>query len=341
MDRLIDGQENGFFYFSYKQHGTISGRYGSDAQQMPRPKEEGEDHPIVLEFSNRIRKFMIAEEGRILVDCDYESLEPHVFAHVSTDEKLKDIFRKGHDFYSTIAIATEKLTGYSADKSAADYLGKVNKILRQAAKAYCLGIPYGMEAYALGKALGISTKEAAKLIEGYLAGFPDLKRWMDESDKQAQLHGFVTSEAGRVRHLPKVKHLYKLHGTKLKDFKYRNKLLANLKRQGYSKDEAKKTVDGWKLDYKNGVNNAKNFQVQSLAGSIVNRAAIAITREFKKRGIDAWVCAQIHDQLIFNVPVEKAEECRLLVQELMENTTKLSIDLKAPAVLGENWYEAH
>jgi DNA polymerase-1 len=78
-----------------------------------------------------------------------------------------------------------------------------------------------------------------------------------------------------------------------------------------------------------------------LAGSIVNRAAIAITREFKRRGIDGWCCAQIHDQLIFNVEKSRAEEARRIVQELMETTTKLSIPLKAPACLGQNWKEAH
>ena len=78
------------------------------------------------------------------------------------------------------------------------------------------------------------------------------------------------------------------------------------------KEEATKVVNGLYMDYKNGVNNAKNFQIQSLSASIVNLAAIEINREFIKRGIDGWVALQIHDQLVMNVPEEKAEECRVL-----------------------------
>lgn len=340
MDRFLNNHEDGIYYPSFKQHGTISGRYGSDLQQLPRPKEEGELDEVVLKYNNRIRAFIIAGEGRIFIDDDYESLEPHVFAHVSGDDGLKDIFRKGHDFYSTIAIATEKMEGVSADKKADNYLGKVAKAVRQAAKAYCLGVPYGMTAYALGKTLGITTEEAEVLIDGYLGGFPELKKWMDDSKRQAQYNGFVRSEVGRVRHLPKVKELHAKHGEKLLDFKYRNKLIKKMSRS-LGKDEAKKKVNDAYMDYKNGINNSRNFQIQSLGASIVNLAAIEINREFIKRGIDGWVALQIHDQLVMNVPEEKADECREFVQDIMENNYKLSIALKAPAELAHNLKDGH
>jgi DNA polymerase-1 len=259
IDRFLDAEENGIFYPSFFQHRTISGRYGSDMQQLPRPKEEGELDPIVLQYTNIIRKFFISGEGRMFVDNDYESLEPHVFAHVSGDEGLRDIFRKGHDFYSTIAIATEGLEGVSADKKAENYLGKVNKPLRQKAKAYSLGVPYGMKGFALGKTLGIETEEADELIANYLNGFPELKKWMKESEEKAQHLGYVESEVGRKRHLPEVKRLHTIYGTKLLDFKYRPKLV---------KKFGKEKVMNMYRDYKNGLNNAKNVQIQSLASSI-------------------------------------------------------------------------
>ncbi|MDA9072672.1 DNA polymerase, partial [bacterium] len=335
FDRFLEGHENGYYFFSYKQHGTISGRYGSDAQQLPRPMEEGEDFEDVIYFSNMVRRFFIADQGRLFVDADYESLEPHVFAHVSGDEGLRDIFRKGHDFYSTIAIATEGLEpgkkgldvlrsqlkkelrdGVSADKAADNYLGKLAKARRQSAKAYSLGVPYGMGAYALGKTLEITTEEAEVLIDGYLGGFPDLKKWMDRSKYLAQSKGFVTSESGRVRHLSAVKEIYAKHGDKLMNFKYRNKLISSYTRS-MGKDEAKRYITGLYKDYKNGINNARNFQIQSLSGSIVNRAAIVVQLEFDKNGIDSWVCAQIHDQLIFNIPANRKEECLEIIQRVM------------------------
>lgn len=332
IDRFLEAQEDGKYYFSYKQHGTISGRYSGDAQQFPRPKEEGELDQIVLKYTNSVRAFFVSAPGRIFIDCDYESLEPHVFAHVSGDEGLRDIFRKGHDFYSSIAIPTEKMQGVSADKKASNYLGKVNKPARQNAKAYALGVPYGMTDYALGKSLGVSTIDAAKLIDGYLSGFPELKKWMEYSEWQAQNLGYVKTQTGRMRHLPKVPFIYKRHGNKLKDWRYKKKLEAQL-----GKDAVKSMV----MDYKNGLNNAKNFQIQGLSASIVNRAAIAITKEFKKMGVKAHVCAQIHDQLIFDVPEDRKDECAKVIKHLMENTTKLSLDLKAPPCFAHNWRDGH
>lgn len=340
IERFLFNHEDGFFYFSYKQHGTISGRYGSDAQQLPRVKEDGELSPDVLYFNNLIRSFFIAEEGRVFIDCDYESLEPHVFSHVSNDDGLRDIFRKGHDFYSTIAIKTEKMENVSADKKADNYLGKVAKPKRQSAKAYSLGVPYGMTDFALGKTLGISTQEAAVLIDGYLSGFPELKEWMEVSRATVKATGKISSQAGRIRHLPKAKELFEKHGDRLLDFEYRRKLQWKLANK-HGKDEAKKMVENAYRDYKNSLNNSLNFQIQSLSASIVNRAAIAVNREFKKRGIDAWVCAQIHDQLIFNVPYDRKEECSEIIKSCMENTTKLSVDLKAPPCYSVNWRDGH
>jgi len=332
MDRFLDSQEDGRYYFYYKQHGTVSGRYGSDAQQLPRPKEEGDDEPIVIEYNNLIRAFFIHDDGNIFVDCDYESLEPHTFAHVSGDEGLKDIFRNNWDFYSTIAIKTEGLSQYSPDKKADNYLRKLQPKMRNKAKAYALGIPYGMGAYALGMNLTIPTKEAKKLVEGYLNGFPELKKWMENSKKQAKEKGFVRTQVGRIRHLPKVKAIYDKIGDDLLDW--------NIKKEM----ERQYGVEGIKnlsRDYINGLNNSCNVQIQGLAASIVNRAALAINRKFKELGINGWVCAQIHDQLVIEVEHAKSEEAARIVQDLMENTTKLSIALKAPPALAHNLRDGH
>jgi DNA polymerase-1 len=89
------------------------------------------------------------------------------------------------------------------------------------------------------------------------------------------------------------------------------------------------------------VNNSRNVQIQGLAASIVNRAAIAINRKFKEAGINGWVCAQIHDQIICEVEESKSQEAAKIVQDCMENTTKISIALKAPPAIAHNWRDGH
>ena len=161
VDRFRDRQEDGRYYYYFKQNGTVSGRYGSDAQQLPKPLEEGEDAPVIMKYVNIVRRFLVAGKGRKVIDCDYESLEPHCFASVTGDKNLQDIFNNDWDFYSTVAIRTENLesqtdrfpNGVSADKSSPVFLKKLDPVARNKAKAYSLGIAYGMEEYALSMGL--------------------------------------------------------------------------------------------------------------------------------------------------------------------------------------------
>ena len=333
VDRFLDRNENGRYYFYFKQNGTVSGRYGSDAQQLPKPLEEGQDAPILMKYVNIVRAFLVAGNGRKVIDADYESLEPHCFASVSGDKGLQEIFEKNWDFYSTVAIKTEKLEGVSADKSADNYLKKLDPIKRNTAKAYSLGIAYGMEAYALGRTLNVDQKTAQELVNGYLDGFPQLKEWRERSRQQVKEKGYIKNYVGRVRHLPRVKKTYAKFGDRMMDWRFRKELEPT-----YGKDQVMKAY----RDYRNGLNNCLNFQLQSLAAAVVNRAALAINRKAEEMGIDAKVQAQVHDQLIINIREDQAEEFAPIVQNLMEITTQLpGITLKAPPEIAENWREGH
>ena len=333
VDRFLYGHEDGRYYFYFKQNGTVSGRYGSDAQQLPKPKEDGEDAPIIVRYNNLVRAFLIAGEGREIIDSDYTSLEPHCFASVSGDKKLQDIFNNEHDFYSTVAIQTEKLEGVSADSKAPNFLKKVDPVKRNKAKAYSLGIAYGMEAYALGKTLDIPQKEAEKLVEGYLNGFPQLKEWRENSRAFVKENGYIKNKVGRIRHLGKVKKIYEMFGEKMLDWKFRKEL-----EKQHGRDKVMKVY----RDYRNGLNNCLNYQLQSLAAAVVNRAAVQINRKLKEMGVDGRVQAQIHDQLIINVPEGMGKEIAPIVQDLMENTTQLpGVTLKAPPEIAKNFRDGH
>jgi len=341
VDRFRDRQEDGRYYFYFKQNGTVSGRYGSDAQQLPKPKEEGEDAPIIVYYTNLVRKFLIAGKGRKVIDADYESLEPHCFASVTGDENLREIFNKGWDFYSTVAIKTEKLeeqkdrfpNGVSPDKKADNYLKKLDAPARNKAKAYSLGIAYGMEAYALKMTLGVDQKVAEKLVQGYLDGFPGLKEWRTNSRQQVKDKGYIKNYVGRVRHLPKVQKIYSKFGDQMMDWRFRKDLEGRFGKQ--------QVMQAYR-DYRNGLNNCLNFQLQSLAASVVNRAALKINEKARELGIDAKVQAQIHDQLIINIDEKDAEMFAPHVQHIMETNLVLpGVTLKAPPEIANNFAEGH
>ena len=330
IQRFLDGAEAGRYYPQWKQHGTVTGRYSGDLQQLPRILEVGEAPETVRKHSNNIRNFFIADEGKVLIDADYESLEPHVFAHISKDPAIISIFQQGHDFYSTVAIKTENIQKASADKSAPNYLGKIDKARRQAAKAYALGLAYGETAYKLARDLGISDEEAERLEAGYWAGFPVLRQQSDNGKYHIIDNGWIATEFGRRRRLPEAKWIAAKYGTGIL-----NSL--ELWKQYHEQPAIYEQMKGYRRRLKKALNAAINYPTQGGAASIVNRAAIALAKAYKEQQIPATIIANIHDEILVSCEVHMAETAAKIMQNCLENTTTLSVNLKAEPVIGTRY----
>lgn len=331
VDGILDRQHDGIIYTSFLQFGTTSGRYSSrdpNCQNLPRVKDEEDSDlsPLVLKYVNAIKAGFVAGKGFKLVNADYSQLEPSCFAEMSGSESLRDVFRKGKDLYSQVAIDVNKLQDqYSAVKSASNFLKKLRPELRQLWKVPPLGIVYGMEESRLMQSIpGIDYKEAKRIINGYLGTYPELKSYMYSCNASAKKYGYVKTMFGRIRHLPQAKELFDKYGNDLLDFKWAR---------------AKNLLDERRL-FKKCLNNAKNFPIQGLAAHIVNRAAIQVNRRFKEAGIEGCIIANVHDELTCRVREDQAEEAAKILQECMENTTKLNVPLVASPLIGDNWAEA-
>lgn len=329
-ERFSDEQENGVFYPYFKQHGTTSGRYSSNLQQLPRPLEEGGDHPLIVKYTNEIRALFIPKEGHIFIDDDYESLEPRCFADDAGDPSLIEIFEKGEDFYSKVAIMTEGLKNVSAHKKDENFLKNVAPDKRQSAKSYSLGIRYGMKSGKLSKELNCTKEEAQEKIDSYFKAFPNLKKAMDGYLHSVKTKGIVVNSFGRVRHLPEAQQIYKSFGDDILDYT-KTMQIARYKKLSFQevKDISKK--------YNNLLNNALNFPIQSKAASLVNRAAIAMSTKFLELELDAYVIAQIHDEIIVSCDTSIKDEVAKIVQDCMENANKLSMKLIAKPEFSMNF----
>jgi DNA polymerase-1 len=190
-----------------------------------------------------------------------------------------------------------------------------------------------MSGYALAMTLNVPTSEAERLVEGYLEGFPDLKRWRENSRAFVKANGYIKNKVGRIRHLPVAKEIYDAMQDKILDWKVRK----DLERQ-YGAEQ----VNSLYRDYRNALNNCLNFQIQSFAASVVNRAAVQINRNFRKENIQGQVIAQIHDQLICQVREEDTKRACEIVQYCMENTTKLDgVALIAEPEVTVNFRDGH
>lgn len=337
VEGILSRQLDGYIYTSMLQFGTTSGRYSSrspNCQNLPRIKEGDSGlSPLVLTYTNAIKKGFIAGTGRKVVNADFSSLEPVCFAHASGDEKLIDVFKNGEDLYSRVAIEVFKLKDVSADKKSPNYLKNVYPELRQKAKIFCLAVVYGAEAARISEAMKVSYKEADQIIKAYLDAFPNLRNYMNNCNYQAKKYGYVITEFGRKRHLQKANSLFTLYGNDL------------LKRKWCEQQERlDKLEQGTLLNqrrvFKNLLNNAKNFPIQGLAAHIVNRAMIDLAKKFKEHSIDGWIALQVHDEITCIVSEAHSKLAAELLQGCMENTTKISIDLHAEPLIADNWAEA-
>jgi len=332
IEQYLEKAHNGRVYPDFKQHGTVSGRYSGDLQQLPRPLDEDEAlEPIVAKYTSLIRSFFIADDGCHLVSADYNQLEPSIFAHTSGDPALQNIFKSGHDFYSTVAINTEGLQGVSADKEAPNYLGKLNKTARQKAKTYSLGIAYGMTGFKLKFEIGVSDREADALVQKYLTAFPALAAWMLDSKEQVKNTGRIATQAGRVRHMPRAAQLFKKYGSVIDD----DLQLWKAFHESAIYDQAKKD----RREYKKLLNNSINFQVQGLAASIVSKASIALALRFKAESIPATIVISVHDEIVINCPDAYLAVASNMMKETMENVVQLDVPLKATPIAGKHFGE--
>jgi DNA polymerase I-like protein with 3'-5' exonuclease and polymerase domains len=329
LERFLEEAEDGIFYPQFNQHRTVSGRYSGDLQQLPRPLEPGQASDLICKHTNRIREFFIPRDGSVLLAADYEQLEPSVFAHISGDPALHNIFNAGLDFYSEVAIRTEGIQGVSSDKKAPNYLGKIAKATRQKAKAYALGVAYGMTGYKLQFELNIPQELAEELVQKYLRAFPKLADWMAKSQDQVRLTGTIKTQSGRVRRMPEAKALLQKYGSRITDSLHLWKTFnTNPVQYAQAKLDRKTVV--------NCLNNAINFQVQGLAASIVNRASI----ELAKLGYIPSI--QVHDELVYEVPAEgqgDVSEASAVIKDVMENVMKLAVPLRTVPQWGKNYRE--
>lgn len=336
FERVYKEQEDGKFYPQYFMHRTTSGRQSGDFQQLPRPvSAKDEPDELVRKYTNVIRALFIAAPNYKYLDADYNSLEVVVFADDAGDEALLDIIRNDKDFYSEVAIGVNNLQDkYSSDKNASNFLKIHEPELRQAAKAYALGIRYGEESFKLHHELKISQDEAEAIIQKYYAAYPKLKQKMDYYKDMVRTKGYVRSKAGRKRRSPKAIALHQKHGEELMDS------LVMWKK--YNKDVEKYAdVKRERKEMKAMLNNALNFPIQSFAASIVSRAAIALADWLQANCPEARIIALVHDQIIVHCPDSKLDLVIPNMKRIMENTTQLSVPLIADPQVSTNLRDGH
>jgi DNA polymerase I len=180
----------------------------------------------------------------------------------------------------------------------------VTREMRSRAKTANFGIIYGISSFGLSERLTIGRKEAKDLIDGYFNSYPGVKIYMDESIRKARQTGYVTTMYGRRRYL--------------RDINSRNQVVRG-----------------------NAERNAINAPIQGSAADIIKIAMVRIHNRLRSENFLSKMILQVHDELIFEVPLPELEKLKTMVIFEMSNAATLDIPLKVDWGKGKNWFEAH
>jgi DNA polymerase-1 len=180
---------------------------------------------------------------------------------------------------------------------------QVTSLMRRQAKAVNFGIVYGISDYGLSQNLGITRKEAAQFIERYFTIFSGVKTYMEEIVQTARKQGYVTTLLNRRRYLPEI-------------------MDRNFNRRSF----AERT--------------AMNTPIQGTAADIIKKAMVLMDEKMRELKVKSRMLLQVHDELVFEVPVDELEVMKQLVPEVMEHALTLSVPLKVDVSYGPTWYEA-
>ena len=180
----------------------------------------------------------------------------------------------------------------------------MDPMTRRNAKAINFGIIYGISAFGLARQLNIPNGEAKTYINAYFDKYPGIKAYMERTKTQAREEGFVSTLFGR-----------KCHTKGIND--------RNPNMRGFAERAA------------------INAPIQGGAADIIKRAMIQVPGALMDAGLKARMLLQVHDELVFEVPKEEAEDTISVVKATMEGAAKLDVPLVVDAGTGMSWDEAH
>ncbi|MFJ1321724.1 DNA polymerase I [Capnocytophaga canis] len=180
----------------------------------------------------------------------------------------------------------------------------VTREQRSHAKTVNFGIIYGVSAFGLSNQTDLSRTESKELIETYYATYPNLRAYINKQIFFAQQHGYVETVLGRRRYLP--------------DIHSRNQVVRGAAER-----------------------NAINAPIQGSAADIIKIAMIRIQNRLEKEQFRTKMLLQVHDELVFDVPLDELEAVKSAIQYEMENAFSLTVPLVVDLGVGKNWLEAH
>ncbi len=276
---------DGRIHTTFNQTAATTGRLSSNNPNL-------QNIPIRTELGREIRACFVAESGNLLVSADYSQVELRLLAHVAGEDALKEIFQRGEDVHTATAC---RVFGVEPDQ--------IDPGMRSKAKMINYGIVYGLSAWGMADRLDIPQEEADEFIQRYLAGFPAVARFIEETITQGTEHGYVSTLFGRRRQVPELR------------------------------------SRRWEMR-RQGERFAVNMVMQGTAADIMKVAMVRCDQALEAAGLRSRMVLQIHDELLFEGPADEAEDVRGLACVQMGGAFEMDPPLEVEAGVGPDWLAA-
>ena len=182
--RMADGQ--GRIHTVFSQTTAVTGRLASSEPNL-------QNIPVRTELGREMRRFFVAEKGRVLIDADYSQIELRILAHIARDEAMTEAFINGEDVHT---VTASRVFGVP--------VSEVTGEMRKRAKAVNFGIVYGMGEFSLAQDIGVSRKEAGEYIRSYFEKYRGIAMYLEAAVQTAKDIGYVETIFGRRRYVPEL-----------------------------------------------------------------------------------------------------------------------------------------
>jgi DNA polymerase-1 len=276
----------GRVHATFQQTSGMSGRLITTDPDLQRT-------PVRTEDGARIRAAFVPRAGWVLISADWSQIELRLLAHFTEDPVLVEAFSTGADVHRRTAARIFDVPE-----------AEVTYAQRQAGKTVNFASIYGQGATALGQQIGVKRKEAKAFLDRYFERYAGVRRWLDDTIRDAHIDGFVETLLGRRRYIEQLS----------------------------SRNPTERAY---------GERIAANTPIQGSAADLCKLAMLHIDRDLTERGMEARMLVQIHDELLFECPPEELDAACGVIRERMEGVWP---ELKVPLVVdighGESWLAA-
>lgn len=333
------------------QINPVSGRIHTNFNQLMdtgrlscggKNKQTGEEYINLqnLPSDELTRSSFIAEEGNLLIDCDYTAQEDLVFTELSQESKLIAFYndktrkRDGHSYVAKICFPKEL-----AEVSEED-VKNTRPDLRALAKKAKFSIHYGGNGTTIARNLAIPVEDGLAIENAYLSGFNNINEYFKRVKKEMWENGYIliSKITGHKMFIPDWEELKGIE----KDFNY--EFWARY-REIKSKDPNAPIVRKVKEFFKSKSGyerNALNAPVQGTSAIITKLAGVKYFNHLKNSDLlfKVWIVNIVHDEYLIEAPGYLAEEEAKWLQKCMEEAGSIfvkSVTLKAIPEIAKHW----